>query len=462
MQILISIISEICVPLKNLIHYNHSILKKNLFIKTLIISQLLVNTLRSNVPKDTLGINEIDVIKYEIQLKLPMINNLIVGEEWIHFKINPMATQAVFDCGRLEIISVEGKIIKSFTQKDRKLYLNFSEHKNENNTIKISYKGSPKRGIQFLKGPTQAYTVYFTQEWMVCNFKPKDRASLETELIVPNQYTCVASGELLEKQAIQGNMLQYSWKLSTPSPAYTYGFAIGQFNESQKTYKDASLHFYAHNYSSRQLDSIFRYSTDMLSFFEEKSGIPYFQKSYSQILIGNHFQEMAGFAVLRNSYGNLILKDSTETNLITHEMAHQWWGNLITCETFRHFWLNEGFATYMSAAYNEHRFGKEKYEEQIQAYYDVYQKIKEQGLDKSLVFEDWINPTREDRNLVYFKGAYVLHLLREKLGDEIFWQGIKDYSIQYFGKSVTTGDFQMAMEKSSGIDLSDFFKKWIY
>ena len=124
--------------------------------------------------------------------------------------------------------------------------------------------------------------------------------------------------------------------------------------------------------------------------------------------------------------------------------------------------LNEGFATFMSAAYNEHRFGAKKYQENIDAYFRVYSEIKAKGNDKPLVFPDWINPTRDDRNLVYFKGAYVLHLLKVKLGDELFWKGIKDYTQTYIGQSVATQDFQLSLEKTTGQSLDTFFEEWVY
>jgi aminopeptidase N len=200
----------------------------------------------------------------------------------------------------------------------------------------------------------------------------------------------------------------------------------------------------------------------MIRFFEEKSGIPYIQDSYSQILMGNSYQEMSGFSMLKSSYGELVLKDSTEMNLISHELAHQWWGNMITCGNWNNFWLNEGLATFMSAAYNESRFGGEKYQADINAYRNVYEKIKNRGTDKSLVFEDWLHPSSDDRNLVYFKGAYALHMLRMHLGDELFWNGIKYYSKMYFGKSVTTRQFQKAMEESTNQSLEEFFNAWIY
>ena len=197
-------------------------------------------------------------------------------------------------------------------------------------------------------------------------------------------------------------------------------------------------------------------------FFEAKSGIPYAQPSYSQILIGNHYQEMSGFSILKESYGKLVMKDSTETNLISHELAHQWWGNMITCENWNHFWLNEGIATFMSAAFNGHKFGNDKYQSDIDSYRKVYESIKEKGKDKALVFGDWSNPTKEDHNLVYFKGAYVIHLLRLELGEKDFWKGIKFYSQKYFGRSVNTFDFQIVLEEATGRDLNPFFTKWIY
>jgi aminopeptidase N len=145
-----------------------------------------------------------------------------------------------------------------------------------------------------------------------------------------------------------------------------------------------------------------------------------------------------------------------------HELAHQWWGNMVTCRNWNHFWLNEGIATFMAAAYKEHRFGREEYLREIESNRVAYQKVHDLGKDRSLVFPDWLNPTAEDRTLVYDKGAYVLHLLRGELGERAFWAGIQLYTRKYFGKSVTTPDFQKMMEQASGKDLTHFFSKWIY
>ena len=116
----------------------------------------------------------------------------------------------------------------------------------------------------------------------------------------------------------------------------------------------------------------------------------------------------------------------------------------------------------MTAAYLEHRFGREAYLSQIEEYRASYEKVRAAGKDRSLVFADWLHPTAADRTLVYDKGAYVLHLLREELGEQAFWAGIRHFTRSYFGKSVTTADFQAAMEHASGKNLTGFFARWIY
>jgi aminopeptidase N len=135
---------------------------------------------------------------------------------------------------------------------------------------------------------------------------------------------------------------------------------------------------------------------------------------------------------------------------------------MVTCAGWNHFWLNEGVATFMAAAYKEHRFGRGEYLREIESNRKNYVRVRDAGHDRSLVFPDWSHPTADDRTLVYDKGAYVLHLLREELGERAFWKGLRAYTRAYFGKSVTTADFQKAMERASGKDLSAFFNKWVY
>ncbi len=422
---------------------------------------ILVNSIVGFCQETTIP-SELNVLSYELKLEPNISNKSIKGISSIIFNLSLSDDQVEFQSSSLIVDSVFGENVKGFKQENGTLTINLLKRRNEMNKVVLHYKGKPQKGLIFQQYKNQAYTIFHTSEWMICNMLPNDRAAISLELIVPDSLSSIANGKLVSKKKLEHNRISYTWKQEQETPSYTYGFAIGKFHSSHQTIGETTLSFYSPHHSKGQLDSIFQYTSDMKQFFEEKSGIPYSQKTYSQIIMGNYYQEMAGFAILKKSYGNLVLKDSTETNLISHELAHQWWGNMITCKNWKHFWLNESFATYMSAAYNEYRFGKKKYESDINSYIKVYENIKKQGFDKPLVFSNWDSPTKFDRNLIYFKGAYVLHLLRNELGDEVFWNAIKHYSITFYGKSVTTQDFKKAIEDSSNQNLNAFFNKWIY
>ena len=433
--------------------------KMHLFKKTIVV--FLFTGCSILFSQSAAEINEPDVLSYTLKFNLDIENQSFEGMVDIGFLIGKEAKKVVFDCGNLKISEITGSSVLSFIQENNKVIISLKSRDKEENNVQIKYSGNPSHGLIFLPKTQEVYTVFSTSQWMVCNDTPNDRAKFKIELSIPKGNECIASG-VLKNRLEEGENINYSWVQDYETPSYVYGFAIGPFNKYQETHRETTLNYYSASHSEEELKTIFQPTREIIDFFEDKSGVPYIQSEYSQILIGNHYQEMSGFSVLKESYGSLVMKDSTETNLISHELAHQWWGNMITCENWKHFWLNEGVATFMSAAFNEHKFGKKKYNADIDSYQKVYESVKDKGKDKSLVFDDWLNPTGDDRNLVYFKGAYVLHLLRMELGEKDFWDGIKSYSQKYFGKSINTLDFQNAMEESTGRDLNEFFNTWIY
>ena len=407
--------------------------------------------------------SSLDVLSYHLHLEPNFAKHVIKGDVTIKFKSDVQKDKITLDCGNLQVIKIDGEGVESFEQKSSKLTVLLRGDLSQEHEIQIHYKGSPERGMIFQDSPPQLYTIYFTSDWMVCNSSPDDRATLKMDILIADSLTSVASGEFLSVEKQQdGKKSLHRWEQMYESPSYTFGMAIGSFRKSHENHGGINLNYFTSRYSQKEMEVIFEKTRHMMDFFEDKSGIPYPQKSYSQVLMGHHYQEMSGFAVLKQQYGNLVLKDSTETNLISHELAHQWWGNRITCKSWNHMWLNEGMATFMSAAYNEHRFGSNKYMSDIGSYQKVYETIRKRGGDKPLVFRHWINPSPDDRNLVYFKGAYVMHLLRVELGDEEFWKGIKYFTKRFYDKSVVTNDFQKAMEESSQKNLGEFFDQWIY
>ncbi|MEM9328054.1 MAG: M1 family aminopeptidase [Bacteroidota bacterium] len=400
----------------------------------------------------------LDVLSYQLELHPNIPEQSVRGQVTIQFLCD--RSSLTMAAGALVIDEVTGGNVKSYQKVGSNLQVELVAVENGVQELVVSYHGKPRQGLIFDTKKDHAYTVYFTSQWMVCNEEIHDRASISMDIVTPSGKECIASGELSE-QLDQGTTTLHRWQQGYETPAYTYGFAIGSFEVVREEAGEARLTYYGAGIGADTLRRLFEETPTILKFLEEKSGIPYVQRSYSQVVIGSHYQEMSGFAVLSEAYVASVLKDSSEIHLTTHELAHQWWGNMITCRDLSHFWLNEAFAVYMASAFHERRFGREKYLSDIALYKNIYDRLIERGQDKPLIMSRWV-ATRDNRHVVYYKGAYVLHLLREHLDDEPFWAGIKLYSSRYFGRSVETADFQRAMEDASGSDLSPFFEQWVY
>lgn len=408
-----------------------------------------------------------DVMRYDAEVEPDIANKSIKGKVLIRFVARAKnLTTIEFDCGELTIDAVSEKgEAQKFTLGQHRVSITLSRpaKDNEERSISIAYHGAPRRGIRFFPDEQQVYTIFSTSQWMPCIDAPADRAALRLTLILPAGLTVVANGRLVSQHNLPDKRVAYEWEQAKPIPTYIFGFAVGRFRDVIEEKSGVKFRYLAARFSDEETRRIFRETPDMLAFCEERAGVPYADKTYTQVLAsGNVEQEMSSFTALDEEYGHQVLANERALWLAAHELAHQWWGNMVTCVDWNHFWLNEGFATFMAAAYLEHRFGREEYMRQIESYRASYEKVRDAGHDKSLVFPDWLHPTREDRTLVYRKGALVLHLLREELGEKDFWAGIRLYTRKYFGKSVTTQDFQAAMEEASGKSLKAFFDKWVY
>jgi aminopeptidase N len=408
-----------------------------------------------------------DVLHYDARVEPDIKQKSVAGRVQILFVSRADGLTAVeFDCGDLTISAVrENEEELKFTRSGGRLNVTLSRPAKAKDwrRIEVEYHGAPRRGIRFFPEREQIYTAFSTSQWMVCVDAPEDRASLRLYLILPSKLKAVANGRLVSRYGWGEGKTAYEWVEEKSVPSYTYGFAAGPFRELTERRGRLRLRYLAAQFSDQELRRIFRDTADMIRFFEERAGVRYSDRTYTQVLAERGYgQEMSGFSVMGEGYGRKVLANEKDIWLGAHELAHQWWGNMVTCVNWNHFWLNEGVATFMAAAYKERRFGREEYLREIEANRKNYERVRDAGHDKSLVFPDWSHPTADDRTLVYDKGAYVLHLLREELGERAFWKGLRSYTRAFFGRSVTTADFQKAMERASGKNLSSFFNKWVY
>ena len=408
---------------------------------------------------------DFSVLNYTVRLDPNLSEKTLHGDETIRLVLlNANVRDIAFDAGDLVVDAVRhnGKKL-SFEKVEKRLNIQLTGAyaKNQAIDLKITYHGAPRFGLEFHPEVDQLYTIFSASQWLVCLDAPDQRATLDLSVVLPAGFNAIGNGRLISRSRLSEKREVYHWRQGKPVPSFVYGFAAGKFHEADARANGVHLRLLSQDLQPDELQNVFADSGDMLKFFGKRSGIPY-RGVYSQALVTRTIgQEMAGLALMSEAYGREVLEKSTDEDLIAHEIAHQWWGIGITCRSWSDFWLNEGFATFMAAAYIQHRSGDEKYLAKVEHWRQSVERLAAAGTDHPLVFEQWIQPSRDDRIVVYQKGAYILHLLRSKLGEAAFWNGIQDYTKEFWGKSVTTAEFKRAMERSSGQDLDEFFGRWV-
>ena len=405
-----------------------------------------------------------DVTHYTVELDLDVDAGTIAGREQIDLTVRDTTASLVFDSGALVLDSIASSgAALAFVQRARRLIVTLAApaRAGDRRRLEIAYHGAPRTGLTLLATNAQAYTAFSTSHWMVAVDAPADRATLDLEVTLPAGWRAAGSGREVSRRD-RGGRQTVRWRQERDVPSHTFGFVAGAFTETTARQGPLSLRYLGRGFSETELGTIFRDTPAMAAFFEERAGVPYPGGAYAQALVATSGgQELAGLSHMSEAYGRTVLADATATSLIAHELAHQWWGNLVTCREWTHFWLNEGFATFMAAAYKEHARGRDAYLADVQGWRRRVEQIRAAGGEKPLVYADWNRPTADDRALVYQKGALVLHELRILLGEAAFWDAIRAYTREFAGQSVTTADFQRAVERSSGTRLDAFFDEWV-
>jgi aminopeptidase N len=407
-----------------------------------------------------------DVLHYEVALVPDIARRQIVGRQHVQIRSETAGlAEILFDSGELKVsaVNAQGRP-QRFAQGEGKLRIALDQplRRDAVATLQITYTGSPPYGLEFAPERDEVYTIFSTSQWMPSVDAPDERATLALSLTLPAGLLATGTGRALPARTLADGRVEHRWQLDTPMPGYVYGFAAGRYQQAQAKHAGIALRFLSAERSPEQLQAIFARTGGMLDFFAARAGLPY-RGDYQQALVADTIgQEMAGLSLMSEAYGQEVLDDPDHVALIAHEAAHQWWGNRVTCASWEHFWLNEAFANFMTAAYLQQSQGEAAYQAQVQRWRSRLEALRAKRADHALVYDSWNAPTADDRAVVYQKGAYVLHLLRAELGEETFWRGVRDYTRHHDGQSVETADFQRAMEKSAGRSLQPFFAQWVY
>lgn len=401
------------------------------------------------------------VSSYELEVKPDFVTKSISGTVKIKLQITRAEDFTLPANGlTLDKVTADKSFIKTEKNVETITIKASSLKVGSNFTLVVRYHGTPKKGLRF--GKDFVYTDFDTCYWMICADDPAMKAKFKIDIIVPKGYRTTASGNFVSQKNISATLSRHRWREAKPFSAYLYGFAAGKFYETSVKARNSYLRYLGVTDNEASLLKKFKDTQKALEFFERKSGVALHHKIYTQVLVPtDEAQEKNAFAIIGNKFLDPILTDPKEDWVFVHELAHQWWGNLVTCKSWQHFWLNEGITVFMTAAYKQERWGQEAYQREIDILKKRHQKAIEAGFDVPLTFSGEYPSLAIKRAITYSKGALFMDALRTAMGEKRFWLGLKKYTQKFAYKSVETSDFQKTMEKANGKTLNAIFKNWV-
>jgi aminopeptidase N len=340
-------------------------------------------------------------------------------------------------------------------------------------TLHIDYRiREPRAGLHFF-GPTDAepevpYTVWSQGEsitnryWIPCLDQPNQKQTTELVVTVAEGNEVLSNGTLVERKVNDDKTVTFHWKQDKPHASYLVTLVVGPFDVVTEEWHKKPVMYYVPKGRKDDVARTFGRTREMLEFFSKRFGVEYPWDKYAQVVVeqfnaGGMENTSATTLTDRALHDKRAMLDSSPDGLISHELGHQWWGDLLTCKDWAHIWLNEGFASYCEVLWAEHSKGKDE------ADYELIHKARGAiggGKTRPVVDHRYPHPEAMFDARAYPKGAWVLNMLRKKLGEEAFWKGIQQYANDFKYQSVETSDFRKVMEKVSGRDLERFFYDW--
>lgn len=349
-------------------------------------------------------------------------------------------------------------------------------------SVQIDYRVvDPETGLIFVP-PDPAYPdrsvglhtqgqTEMNRYWFPAHDSPNVKFTSEMIVTVPRPLTAVSNGKLLERREEPGDRLwTFHWQQDVPHVAYLVSLAVADFDVQRDELHGVPIEYYVPKPWAADTRRTFARTPQMIALFEKLTGVKYPYAKYAQVVAPNYegggMENISATTLVETCLiDERATLDDDADGLIAHELAHQWYGDLLTCRTWAHIWLNEGFASFMDDCWMEQWKGRDWYET---GFRETFRRVAEADDPKqpdALVYRDYASdwePFGHKGAMPYSKGSSVLAMLRHMLGDDVFWKGMQAYTHRFATRNVETEDFRKVLEEVSGRSLERFFEEYCY
>ncbi|MAO47713.1 MAG: aminopeptidase [Aequorivita sp.] len=404
--------------------------------------------------------NVVDFLRIEASIGTKADEKKVEGKFLTAFKVLKETDSIFMDAVNIQINDIKTANFK-ITYDEKKVWFVGNFEVGTTYKADFYYEMKPKQTLYFFGDEiwTQGQGKY-TSHWLPSIDDVNDKIEFDLQLLAPIDKVVIANGKLID----YGNLHEVNtWRFNMKNPmsSYLVAFAIGDFNKRELVSNSGiPIELYFTPKDSLKVEPTYRYSKEIFDFLETEIGVPYPWQNYKQVPVRDFL-----YAGMENTtltiFSQAFVVDSTGfndrnyVNVNAHELAHQWFGNLVTEKAGEDHWLQEGFATYYALLAEKEIFGDDYYYWQLYQTAEQLKAMSDEGQGESL-----LNPKASSLTF-YQKGAWALHILRERIGEDAFKLAIKNYLEKYKFKNVATQDFLNEVKNVSDVDISTFEKDWL-
>ncbi len=333
------------------------------------------------------------------------------------------------------------------------------------------------RGLTFIKpmpdDPSRPKQIWsqgeteYNHYWFPCYDHPNDFATSEMIATVEKPMMVVSNGKLLETKNNKDNTRTFHWKMEQPHASYLTSIVVGEYAAVEGSYAGIPVITYVYPNELEEGKVTAERLPEMVKFFSEKTGVKYPYAKYAQTMTRDFGGGMENITATTQT-DNMIHDARTTLDrdwdgLQSHELAHQWFGDYVTTRSWSDIWLNESFATYFQAMWDEHRLGRDEFlYRDVKSNQDAYFGSWRQNVRRPIVTANYADKDAIFDNYAYPRGGAVLHMLRRYLGEDNWWRSINHYLTKYAHQPVQTEQFRIAIEETTGQPMDWFFEQWLY
>ena len=415
-----------------------------------------------------------DVQHYTFTIQLSDVNDTIKGQATVTIKALRDLTTLPFDLvkqnnkgkGMLVSSIKEGQKNISFVQDSAVVHIISSPLKNSLHSYTITYQGIPADGL-IISVNKFGHRTFFgdnwanrAHNWLPCADYPDDKASVDFIVTAPNHYQVVANGLQIEDSLLPNQLRRTHWRETAALPTKVMVIGVADF-KIDHVGNIAGIPVSTYVFPENKAEGFKSYAVakEILPFYIRKIG-PFAYGKLANVQSKTIYGGMENASAIFYFENSVNTKDIEE--LMAHEIAHQWFGDAATEKDFSNLWLSEGFATYMTNLYLENKYGPDTLKKRLIGDRAAVIRFEKKRFTPLVDTSRTKDLTELLNTNPYKKGSWVLHMLRRKLGDNIFWQGIRNYYAKYNGGNASTDDLRKVLEQTSGQDLKLFFKQWLY